>query len=235
MELQKVIERTMQLVQEGKSQEEAMKIAYTEALQKAQTIAPSERIGYISTIDDIQKLKASIKVAFGKKSKAASEYKEFFSKTETFSKKLEDNKEAILKLYPNMNKDDWDRIVRYDKEIKAGQAHYNELLARIDSAEDPIAEAKKYNMDPSSMLQRILETLEDGLDDSIKAYKIKEKMTNDELKVTMKKTPAATPDNVTKRLEKFGSEIVKAYNERLGNGDQRIIKVNKVYRLLGLE
>jgi hypothetical protein len=116
---------------------------------------------------------------------------------------------------------------RYEKEIKAGQARLNELIALINASDDPIAKAIELGEDTSGVIQKVLETYEKGLDEKLKKIQEIKGITNKSLKEEFNSVGATTPAVISVKLSGLGAAYLGAYTKRAEAGDQRVLTLNK--------
>lgn len=126
-------------------------------------------------------------------------------------------------------------VARYEDEIKAGQARLNELIALINTAEDPIAKAIELGDEESGIVQRILGVFEAGLDDKLSKIQAAKKLTNKQIKDEVNSTSDAVPVSIVVKLGELGPKYLEIYEGRGKRGDQRIITLNKRLNYLAIE
>ena len=120
-------------------------------------------------------------------------------------------------------------IEKYEAEIKAGQDRKNELLLEINQAEDRVAKAIELGMDPSKLLQDVLADMEDEVAVAIADLAEAKGITKKALKDIMTTQATGIHPDIAERLGDLGQDFLDRYEERKGNGDQRVISLNKKY------
>jgi hypothetical protein len=226
--------KVMALIAEGKTMEEALIQVLAEAAPKKREIAPEDRAEFITTIDDLQELSLAIKCAFGKKSKAVGKFYEYADFTQGFTQSAL-HKEEIMKHYSSMTADDFDRIVRYETEIKAGQSHYNKIILEITKSQEPFKKAVEHNMSASGLIQMLLDIDEPAMEKTLASLKAKAKLTNSVLKTLINAQSIEVTGKLLETLQKLPDGVLESYKTRVKNHDQRVIKFTKVYNLITKE
>lgn len=120
-------------------------------------------------------------------------------------------------------------VAKYEEEIRAGQARKNELLAEINQAEDRVSKAIELGMDPSKLLQDVLADMEDEVAASIADLAAAKNVSKKALKEIMTEQATGIHPDIASRLGDLGQDFLDRYEERKGNGDQRVISLNKKY------
>lgn len=120
-------------------------------------------------------------------------------------------------------------VAKYEEEIRAGQARKNELLAEINQAEDRVSKAIELGMDPSKLLQDVLADMEDEVAASIADLAAAKNVSKKALKEIMAEQATGIHPDIAARLGDLGQDFLDRYEERKGNGDQRVISLNKKY------
>lgn len=120
-----------------------------------------------------------------------------------------------------------DALKRYEAEIKAGQAHMNELMAQVNTAADPIAKGIELGASEGWVLQRIIDDQEAKVTTEMDARATKAGISKKTLKGLVNLAPEATPDSLHDVLAKAGSQFLEAYEARRAKGDTRITTLNK--------
>lgn len=129
--------RIEELMKEGKTLEEALKVVAAPVVTVASTrLSSDERTKFINGLTDLQELKAHRKTAFAKVSKAKSAKKD-------------------------------EAIERYQAEVKMINARINEVMAEIDKAEKDWVKAREYNMEVSTRVQRFLVYVDSALEQAL--------------------------------------------------------------------
>lgn len=123
-----------------------------------------------------------------------------------------------------------DTEAKYQKEIDAGRARLNELIADVESSDKPYIRALELGEDTSGVLQRYLQTIEVGLEDLVKD--LTPGLTAAARKELVQGQPTTIPDRVARDLGELDPEFLELYTSRLGRGDQRVITITKRLNLI---
>jgi hypothetical protein len=123
-------------------------------------------------------------------------------------------------------------IARYEAEVQAANARYNELMAKINKSDDPIKAAIEMGERPSQLTQQMVVAIESELKTQLEQVKKVRKWTNQNLKDRINAQPTTTPQCITERLRKISDEVRDLYEARLKGGDKRVETINRRMNLV---
>lgn len=123
-------------------------------------------------------------------------------------------------------------IARYEAEVQAANARYNELMAKINKSDDPIKAAIEMGERPSQLTQQMVVAIESELKTQLEQVKKGRKWTNQNLKDRINAQPTTTPQCITERLRKISDEVRDLYEARLKGGDKRVETINRRMNLV---
>jgi uncharacterized coiled-coil DUF342 family protein len=126
-------------------------------------------------------------------------------------------------------------VERYKEEIRVGQQRIRDLMDKINRADNPYEEAKKYNVEDADLLNIWLERTKTKIDELFKATKEAKKLSNDDARRIRFMMDRETPPAIERELKAIDERLFNEYQNRLSRGDQWIETINKTYRFCGIE
>ncbi len=118
---------------------------------------------------------------------------------------------------------------RYTREIKAGQARLNELIADIQTSQDPLKRAIELGERISGVTQYLLEALEKEVEAELTTFA--GNLSKKALRTRANEQSHEPNKRILDRLEKLGKEYVDYYQER-SKRDIRVQTINRKFNLI---
>jgi hypothetical protein len=140
---------------------------------------------------------------------------------------LEDLRLAIKHAYAKKSKTK-DPSGKYQLEVAAGQARKNEIMALINTASDPIEEAKRWGESPDGLIQIWMDQKARDLELAFLEVKGSKK----EVKLAINKQPLVLSEALELELGDLGEDVLATFKSRVARNDIRTHVIVRKVNLL---